>query len=228
MASFGETFQCKKYIKGVGGIVSFKGLASEWHKLVNDVFSVFVLEAGGAKLRGSLTELKMDVLREREVKDNLERQLVDEQKIRGSLFEPKESMWPVCGDGHTYPVWPFYGGFEIVPEKHLRDYGSLDPLRLHPAGAWCRPRPVPIENDDKAVRAELRISTRRLALEHAKILKMSKSDNPFDRITQSEINITDSPTVNPDTFDPASKNEITTKATSAAALNPPDIITGFI
>jgi hypothetical protein len=57
---------------------------------------------------------------------------------------------------------------------------------------------------------------------------VSKSDNPFDRITQSEINITDSLTVNPDTFDPASKNEITTKATSAAALNPPDIITGFI
>jgi hypothetical protein len=56
MASFGETFQCKKYIKGVGGIVSFKGLASEWHKLVNDVFSVFVLEAGGAKLRGSLSK----------------------------------------------------------------------------------------------------------------------------------------------------------------------------
>jgi hypothetical protein len=28
-------------------------------------------------------ELKMDVLREREVKDNLERQLVDEQKMRG-------------------------------------------------------------------------------------------------------------------------------------------------
>lgn len=27
-------------------------------------------------------ELKMDVLREREVKDNLERQLVDEQKMR--------------------------------------------------------------------------------------------------------------------------------------------------
>jgi hypothetical protein len=59
--------------------------------------------------------------------------------------------------------------------QHLRDYGSLDPLRLHPAGAWCRPRPVPIENDDKAVRAELRISTRRLALEHAKILKSTKS-----------------------------------------------------
>lgn len=32
-------------------------------------------------------ELKMDVLREREVKDSLERQLQDEQKIRGmSLF----------------------------------------------------------------------------------------------------------------------------------------------
>lgn len=28
-------------------------------------------------------ELKMDVLREREVKDSLERQLLDEQKIRG-------------------------------------------------------------------------------------------------------------------------------------------------
>jgi hypothetical protein len=28
-------------------------------------------------------ELKMDVLREREVKDSLERQLMDEQKIRG-------------------------------------------------------------------------------------------------------------------------------------------------
>lgn len=28
-------------------------------------------------------ELKMDVLREREEKDNLERQLLDEQKIRG-------------------------------------------------------------------------------------------------------------------------------------------------
>lgn len=28
-------------------------------------------------------ELKMDVLREREVKDNLERQLLDEQKMRG-------------------------------------------------------------------------------------------------------------------------------------------------
>jgi hypothetical protein len=28
-------------------------------------------------------ELKMDVLREREVKENLERQLVEEQKIRG-------------------------------------------------------------------------------------------------------------------------------------------------
>jgi hypothetical protein len=40
-------------------------------------------------------------------------------KLPGSLFEPKESMWPDCGDGHTYPVdvWPFYGGFEIVPEK---------------------------------------------------------------------------------------------------------------
>lgn len=31
-------------------------------------------------------ELKMDVLREREVKDNLERQLLDEQKMRGELF----------------------------------------------------------------------------------------------------------------------------------------------
>lgn len=30
-------------------------------------------------------ELKMDVLREREVKDNLERQLVDEQKMRGQF-----------------------------------------------------------------------------------------------------------------------------------------------
>lgn len=28
-------------------------------------------------------ELKMDVLREREVKDSLERQLLDEQKMRG-------------------------------------------------------------------------------------------------------------------------------------------------
>jgi hypothetical protein len=28
-------------------------------------------------------ELKMDVLREREVKENLERQLMEEQKIRG-------------------------------------------------------------------------------------------------------------------------------------------------
>lgn len=28
-------------------------------------------------------ELKMDVLREREVKDSLERQLQDEQKVRG-------------------------------------------------------------------------------------------------------------------------------------------------
>jgi hypothetical protein len=28
-------------------------------------------------------ELKMDVLREREVKENLERQLLEEQKIRG-------------------------------------------------------------------------------------------------------------------------------------------------
>jgi hypothetical protein len=32
-------------------------------------------------------ELKMDVLREREVKDNLERQLLDEQKMRGELFD---------------------------------------------------------------------------------------------------------------------------------------------
>lgn len=31
-------------------------------------------------------ELKMDVLREREVKDNLERQLLDEQKMRGKLY----------------------------------------------------------------------------------------------------------------------------------------------
>ena len=30
-----------------------------------------------------LAELKMDVLREREVKESLERQLLDEQKIRG-------------------------------------------------------------------------------------------------------------------------------------------------
>jgi len=30
-----------------------------------------------------LAELKMDVLREREVKDSLERQLVDERKLRG-------------------------------------------------------------------------------------------------------------------------------------------------
>lgn len=29
-------------------------------------------------------ELKMDVLREREVKDSLERQLLDEQKMRGT------------------------------------------------------------------------------------------------------------------------------------------------
>lgn len=31
-------------------------------------------------------ELKMDVLREREVKDNLERQLLDEQKMRGKIY----------------------------------------------------------------------------------------------------------------------------------------------
>lgn len=31
-------------------------------------------------------ELKMDVLREREVKDNLERQLVDEQKMRREFY----------------------------------------------------------------------------------------------------------------------------------------------
>ena len=31
-------------------------------------------------------ELKMDVLREREVKDNLERQLLDEQKMRGECY----------------------------------------------------------------------------------------------------------------------------------------------
>lgn len=30
-----------------------------------------------------IAELKMDVLREREVKDNLERQLLEEQKLRG-------------------------------------------------------------------------------------------------------------------------------------------------
>lgn len=40
-------------------------------------------------LRLSLTfiaaELKLDVLREREVKDSLERQLSDEQKLRGEL-----------------------------------------------------------------------------------------------------------------------------------------------
>jgi hypothetical protein len=30
-----------------------------------------------------LAELKMDVLREREVKDSLERQLTEEQKLRG-------------------------------------------------------------------------------------------------------------------------------------------------
>lgn len=30
-------------------------------------------------------ELKMDVLREREVKDSLERQLTEEQKLRGEL-----------------------------------------------------------------------------------------------------------------------------------------------
>lgn len=34
-------------------------------------------------------ELKMDVLREREVKDSLERQLVDERKLRGKLSMPK-------------------------------------------------------------------------------------------------------------------------------------------
>jgi len=33
-----------------------------------------------------LAELKMDVLREREVKDSLERQLSEEQKLRGELF----------------------------------------------------------------------------------------------------------------------------------------------
>lgn len=33
-----------------------------------------------------IAELKMDVLREREVKDNLERQLLDEQKLRGTFI----------------------------------------------------------------------------------------------------------------------------------------------
>lgn len=37
------------------------------------MFSLFLITA----------ELKMDVLREREVKDSLERQLQDEQKVRG-------------------------------------------------------------------------------------------------------------------------------------------------
>lgn len=39
----------------------------------NEIFSLFLITA----------ELKMDVLREREVKDSLERQLQDEQKVRG-------------------------------------------------------------------------------------------------------------------------------------------------
>lgn len=39
----------------------------------NETFSLFLITA----------ELKMDVLREREVKDSLERQLQDEQKVRG-------------------------------------------------------------------------------------------------------------------------------------------------
>lgn len=32
-------------------------------------------------------ELKMDVLREREFKDTMERQLSDERKLRGKLFD---------------------------------------------------------------------------------------------------------------------------------------------
>lgn len=40
-------------------------------------------------------ELKMDVLREREVKDNLERQLLDEQKMRGmyEILTLKQISW---------------------------------------------------------------------------------------------------------------------------------------
>lgn len=41
-------------------------------------------------------ELKMDVLREREVKDSLERQLQDEQKIRGMSLLVSESRVCLC------------------------------------------------------------------------------------------------------------------------------------
>lgn len=40
-----------------------------------------------------LAELKMDVLREREVKDSLERQLVDERKLRGKCTTFRYNFW---------------------------------------------------------------------------------------------------------------------------------------
>jgi hypothetical protein len=44
------------------------------YSFVDSVITCFLFAAA---------ELKMDVLREREVKENLERQLMEEQKIRG-------------------------------------------------------------------------------------------------------------------------------------------------
>nr|KAF7406844.1 hypothetical protein H0235_014500 [Vespula pensylvanica] len=45
-------------------------------------------------------ELKMDVLREREVKDSLERQLQDEQKVREQIMRILHRNHPKSSRGH--------------------------------------------------------------------------------------------------------------------------------
>jgi len=53
-----------------------------------------------------LAELKMDVLREREVKDSLERQLVDERKLRG-----ESKIWLIYKKYSNVRKYLFYNIF---------------------------------------------------------------------------------------------------------------------
>jgi len=64
-----------------------------------------------------LAELKMDVLREREVKDSLERQLVDERKLRG-----ESKIWLIYKKYSNVRKYLFYNNFinEIKFKTFLR------------------------------------------------------------------------------------------------------------
>lgn len=57
-------------------------------KFINSAYLIIINFNHSVSFNFFAAELKMDVLREREVKDSLDRQLIEERKLRGEFMSP--------------------------------------------------------------------------------------------------------------------------------------------